>query len=426
MLTGESVPAEKGIQPVAASAAMGDRRCLAFSGTLVTSGRGLGVVIATGQQTGLGQISDMVTETEAISTPLIRKVNHFAHRLAMVIAVVSGLTFGLGYLIGGRDVIELLFASIALAVAAIPEGLPAIMTIVLAIGVRRMASRNALIRRLQAVDTLGALTVICSDKTGTLTRNEMTVQFIALAEGNCELSGTGYAPRGEIRLADQPVDAADYPALQTLLRAAALCNESELKEGDGGWQTHGDPMEGALLAAAGKGGLDFRQLHRDWPAIDTIPFESEHRFMATLHAIPAGQSIESVSQPRILFIKGAPERILDYCGQQLAGGELQPLDATSWHEREEQLANQGQRVLALAMKPVDASVERLDFDSVQHDLCLLGLVGIIDPPRDEGIESVAVRSGHPRGDDHRRSSADRQGDRKAAPYRRRQAGHQRR
>ena len=388
MLTGESVPAEKNIDALASETALGDRYSLAFSGTLVTSGRGVGVVVKTGEATELGKISNLVSATTAITTPLIAKVNRFAHFLAILIVVVAGLTIVIGYSMGRMSLIDLFFAAIALAVAAIPEGLPAIMTIVLAIGVRRMANRNAIIRRLAAVDTLGALTVICSDKTGTLTRNEMTVTSVAIADGIVDVSGTGYQPEGELSLNDQSLNLDDFSHLRMLLQAGILCSEADLTEENGVWRTSGDPMEGALLTLAAKAGLPFQQQRQTWETLDVIPFESENRFMATLHPVPKGEAAATKLGQRLAFIKGAPERILDCCHQVLTADGAREIDVNEWHQLEQQMANNGQRVLALACKSLKADAQQLDFESVQQDLMLLGLTGIIDPPRDEAIAAV--------------------------------------
>ncbi|HMO15153.1 MAG TPA: cation-transporting P-type ATPase [Pirellulaceae bacterium] len=388
MLTGESLPVEKDIRAVPENAELGDRQAMAFSGTLVTSGRGVGVVVETAARTELGKISTMVSETTAISTPLIQKVNHFAHWLAVIIGIFAAFTFLIGMIYRQQDLIELLFAAIALAVAAIPEGLPAIMTIILAIGVRRMAQRNAIIRRLPAVDTLGALTVICSDKTGTLTRNEMTVVAVGLADRDLTTTGTGYEPKGSLEDQGKAIDANQLPHLLSLAAAAVLCNESELEQESGQWRTQGDPMEGALLTLAAKAGFDNTAFRHNWPTLDTIPFESEHRFMATLHEIPADFSLPGVQQPRIAWIKGAPEKLVDACTRQLGVDGPQDIEPKLWHEREQRMAAAGQRVLALACKPLSGDCQRLDFDDVQTDLILLGLVGIVDPPREEAIAAV--------------------------------------
>jgi magnesium-transporting ATPase (P-type) len=391
MLTGESMPAEKNTDSLPNHAPLGDRHCLAFSGTLVTSGRGVGVVVETGSRTELGKISDMVAETASITTPLIRKVNQFAHVLAFIIMGVSATTVLLGYWLRGTPIIDLFFAAIALAVAAIPEGLPAIMTIILAIGVRRMAQRNAIIRRLPAVDTLGALTVICSDKTGTLTRNEMTVTRLQLANADINVSGTGYEPLGNLQQNGQELRVDDSAQLRWMLTAGVLCNESDLSFFEGQWRSSGDPMESALLTLAGKAGIQFEEERQRWETLDIIPFESQNRMMATLHPIPADTSLP-VTDPgeRIIFVKGAPEKVLDCCQQVLSDDGVYPCQIEHWHSLEQKMAADGQRVLALACKPVSRQTSRIDWQDAQRDLTLLGLVGIIDPPREEAIEAVKI------------------------------------
>jgi magnesium-transporting ATPase (P-type) len=397
MLTGESVPVTKETEVLPEVTDLGDRLCLAFSGTLVTSGQGVGLVVATGDHTELGKISQMVSDTKSITTPLIRQMNQFGHILAILIVAFAVLTFTMGYLVGGGEPVELFLAAVALAVAAIPEGLPAVMTIVLAIGVRRMANRNAIIRRLPAVDTLGALTVICSDKTGTLTRNEMTVTSIVTGGAVFEVSGVGYAPHGSIQAArhDLASEASSSSSnrdpegkiLHQLVRAGLLCNDADLTQEEGEWQPHGDPMEGALITLAMKSELDVDACRREWKTRDTIPFESRHRFMATLHDVPPSEQ-QAGSSGRIAFIKGAPEQILSMCDRQESEGEAKAIERSYWEEQAEHMASDGKRVLALGYLPGTDDQNQLDFDAVQSGLVMLGLVGIIDPPRDEAIRAV--------------------------------------
>jgi magnesium-transporting ATPase (P-type) len=380
ILTGESMAVEKITDPVAQEAVIGDRRCMAYSGTIVTHGQGAGVVVATGTQTEIGHISVLVSEVESVTTPLLRQMAQFGRWLTVAIMGIAVVTFAFGSLVRDYAAAEMFLAAVSLAVAAIPEGLPAIMTITLAIGVQRMARRNAIIRRLPAVETLGAVSVICSDKTGTLTRNEMTVRTIATAENLFELGGTGYDPHGAISLTNRGVLPEERPLLLEVVRAAVLCNDAVLEQRNDEWLVHGDPMEGALLASGLKAGLDIEAEGKQYPRTDLIPFESEHRFMATLHHSHAGETF--------IFLKGAPERVLKMCAHQRTIDGDQPLDSNYWLTRIEEMAQQGQRVLAIAVKPVSHEQMELKFSDVEHDLIMLGMFGLIDPPREEAIEAV--------------------------------------
>ncbi|MFB0936912.1 MAG: HAD-IC family P-type ATPase, partial [Propionivibrio sp.] len=312
-LTGESEPVEKSSDPVAEDAPIGDRTCMAYSGTLVVFGQGRGVVVATGDATEIGRIGRMLSEVDAVETPLTRQMAQFGRWLTATILVLAGFTLAFGTLVHGQPVGEMFLAAVGLAVAAIPEGLPAIMTITLAIGVQRMAGRNAIIRRMPAVETLGAVTTICSDKTGTLTKNEMTVLRLATADALVDVSGVGYAPHGGFTVDGREVDPV---RLIDVARAALLCNDATLREANGEWKLEGDPTEGALLTLALKLGLDARFEAEALPRIDVIPFESEHRFMATLHHDHAGHAFA--------FVKGAPERVIGMCARHRAGGEDRP------------------------------------------------------------------------------------------------------
>jgi magnesium-transporting ATPase (P-type) len=380
VLTGESIAVEKITDSVAQEAMIGDRRCLAYSGTLVTHGQGTGVVIATGAQTEIGHISTMVSEVESLTTPLLRQMAQFGRWLTLAILGIAVITFVFGSLVRDYVFAEMFLAAVSLAVAAIPEGLPAIMTITLAIGVQRMARRNAIIRRLPAVETLGAVTVICSDKTGTLTRNEMTVRMIATTSSLFELSGTGYDPHGSISLLDMHVLPEERPLLLEAIRAAVLCNDASLEHKDAEWLVHGDPMEGALLVSGMKAGLDIEAEAKQYPRTDLIPFESEHRFMATLHHSHTGDAF--------IFLKGAPERLLEMCAHQKTVNGDQPVDRDYWLNRIEEMAQQGQRVLAIAVKPVNHEQIELKFSDVENGLIMLGMFGLIDPPREEAVEAI--------------------------------------
>ncbi len=384
-LTGESVPVDKQVDAVADDAAIGDRICMGYAGTLVTQGQARAVVVATGAATEIGRIGRMLEAVEQGTTPLLRKMQDFGRILTLFILATGGLLFLFGTLVRGMGAGEMFMAAVGLSVAAIPEGLPAIMTITLAIGVQRMAARNAVIRRLPAVEALGSVTVICSDKTGTLTRNEMTVQEVICAGQSLDVEGAGYAPTGSLLLQGSAVDAAALaahsPAAAALVEAAALCNDASLHEKEQHWVLAGDPTEGALLTLAMKAGLSPTVVQVDRPRLDVIPFESEHRFMATLHACEAGSEV---------LVKGAPERILAMCSQQLeADGVERALDEAHWYNRIEAQARAGRRVLAFARCRLSAGKQDLEHADVASGLTLLGLVGIIDPPRDEAIRAVA-------------------------------------
>lgn len=378
-LTGESEAVEKSGAAVAAEAPIGDRSGMAYSGTLVVFGQGRGVVVATGDTTEIGRIGRLLAQVETVDTPLLKQMAQFGRWLTAGILALAAGTIVFGMLVHGQPAGEMFLAAVGLAVAAIPEGLPAIMTITLAIGVQRMAGRNAIIRRMPAVETLGAVTTICSDKTGTLTRNEMTVQRLATAEGEIAVSGIGYAPRGAFSMAGQGVDGGE---LADIARAALLCNDAILREADGEWRLEGDPTEGALLTLAMKAGLDAHFEAASLPRIDVIPFESEHRFMATLHHDHAGHAF--------VFVKGAPERLIGMCVRQRRAGQDEPIDPACWQARIDALAAEGFRVLALAMAPMAKGQRELTFADVEGSLTLLALAGIMDPPREEAIRAVAV------------------------------------
>ena len=380
VLTGESVAVDKGLAPVAASASLGDRTSMAFSGTLVAAGQGVGVAVGTGAATELGRISALLGEVEKLETPLIRQMDRFARQLTIVIVLISAAVFAFAHLARGYGADEAFMVVVGLAVAAIPEGLPAILTITLAIGVSRMAKRNAIVRRLPAVETLGSVSVICSDKTGTLTRNEMTVRAVVTAGGALEVTGVGYEPHGGFRSNGRDIDADRLPGLLELTRAALLCNDAELRQTDGAWTVDGDPMEGALASLAVKAGHQVEGVRRELPRRDEIPFDAAHRFMATLHHSHDGGAF--------VLVKGAPERVLAMCSTQLSAGGAAPLDCDYWHAAIVRLAQDGQRVLAFATRPMPADQQDLSFADVDGGATLLGVTGFIDPPRDEAIEAV--------------------------------------
>ena len=374
-LTGESVPVDKIEDPVDDKAQIGDRKSMAYSGTLVVSGRAKGIVVATGGNTELGHINQMLSGVKTMETPLLRQIERFGKILTIIILIVCAITFAYGRLFLDIGFVDMFKATVGVAVSAIPEGLPAIVTITLAIGVQRMAARHAIIRRLPAVETLGSVSRICSDKTGTLTRNEMVVSAVAIADASYEVTGEGYSPRGEILKDGKP--AAKNPVLEAMARASVLCNESSIHEEDGVWKLTGDPTEGALLPFAAKVGLSAETEIATLPRTNMIPFESEHKFMATLH-------------DSLLFVKGAPDVVINYCNrQELSNGIQAPLDREFWSKKNEEIASKGQRVLALA-RLTDAKIDEATFhaEGLTKELVLLGLVGIIDPPRDEAIAAV--------------------------------------
>ncbi|WP_437592641.1 cation-translocating P-type ATPase [Sorangium sp. So ce1000] len=383
-LTGESVPSDKNVAPVPEDAGVGDRKNLAFGGTLVTSGAATAVVVATGAATELGRISSMLHEATEIETPLTRSMAKVGRVLTVAIVAVALVIVGVA-LLRGYPPVDAMLAGISLAVAAIPEGLPAIITISLAIGVQRMARRRAVIRKLPAVETLGSTGVICSDKTGTLTRNEMTVralwapaagapgeEAVARAGEALEVTGVGYAPEGELRRDGAPVGEAPE-AVRALLRAGLLCNDARMTRDGDACGIEGDPTEGALVVAAQKLGVDVEGTRREHPRVDAVPFSSERQLMATLHEAPGGG--------RVIFMKGAPEAVLG----RAALSEAERAQAMAQVER---MAAQGMRVLAVASRPAGRDAASLDEAHLPEGFALLGLQGMIDPPRPEAIEAI--------------------------------------
>jgi magnesium-transporting ATPase (P-type) len=379
-LTGESVPTDKSTNAVSAKATVGDRKSMAFSGTLVVSGRATGVVVGTGSDTELGRINRMLQSVSALETPLMRQIHKFGLTITTVTLVVSALVFAYGHWIRDMPFRDIFQAVVAITVSVIPEGLPAIITITLAIGVHRMAQRHAIIRRLPSVETLGSVSRICSDKTGTLTLMEMMVVSAVTAESAYEITGKGYASEGEVK-PDGHAAGADA-VLQLLGRASVLCNDAELRHEEGVWKVDGDPTEGALYPFAGKAGLKRQIEEAAYPRIDSIPFESEHKFMATLHSTANGG--------KVLFVKGAPEVIFANSDrQQTRDGGYAPINRDHLLQAADKLAGQGERVLALAwLENPDVPTGSLGPGDLPKNLVLLGLVGLMDPPRQEAIEAV--------------------------------------
>jgi len=379
-LTGESVPVSKHADSLDHDIALADRKNQAYAGTLVTAGQAEGLVWATGDKTETGRIAWLISETIEISTPLTRKIAQFSKLLLWVILGLAGLTFAVG-VARGESAFDMFMAAVALAVGAIPEGLPAAVTIVLAIGVNRMAKRRAIIRKLPAVETLGSTTVICSDKTGTLTQNQMTVQEIRAGGHSYKVTGGGYETEGEILSKGEKIAPAAHPALIECLRAGVLCNDSQLISEEGRQTIQGDPTEAALIVVGAKAGLIHSKAKDAAPLIDTIPFESDHMFRATLHEGDEG---------RVIYKVGAVERLLDRCVDTLgAEGETVPLDKETVRADVDELASQGLRVIAFARRHTPDDQDSLEHQHVSDGLTFLGLQGMIDPPREEAIAAVA-------------------------------------
>ncbi len=354
---------------------------MAFASTLVTYGSGVGVVVHTGNKTEVGRISSLLDGAVSLETPLTRKIHHFSKFLLVIILILSAVTFAVGFL-RGQALIEIFMEAVALAVAAIPEGLPAAITIMLAIGVNRMAQRHAIIRKLPAVEALGSTTVICSDKTGTLTQNQMTVEQVYAGDGFYKLSGSGYDPEGEFNSLDTRILASENKALQACVMVGALCNDAILIQENGGWNIDGDPTEGALLVVAKKNGVDPDTLKKEWRQIDAIPFESQHAYMATLCKDPA-------ESENLIAWKGSIESAIKRCRFTMsANGRLEPFDEESLNLKSAAMGKVGMRVLALASKRVDSSKQHLDRPDVDSDMVFLGLQGMIDPPRPEVVDAI--------------------------------------
>ena len=377
-LTGESVPVEKTAGPIAEEhLTAGDQVNMAFMGTIIVNGRGWGVVVETGARTVLGQIARDVKELSVTETPLQRKMVKFAQFIGLLVlgSAVAIIVFGLFL---GMTLKELFITAVAASVATIPEGLPIVVTVTMAIGITRMARRNAIMRKLSAVETLGSTTIICSDKTGTLTKNEMTVKAVYDGEHGFEVTGSGYDPEGEILHDWEPTDKESLKRLHTMLRIGLLCNESRMVQEEGQFRIDGDPTEGALIVSAMKANLDPEEEKKAYPQVGIIPFESDRGFMATLH---------NHNGRKVIFLKGAPEKVLDMC-KDLPSGEA--LDRTKIEKTAERFAEDGLRVLAMGYKEVGESTVagKFSHDHLGNDLVFAGLQGMIDPPRPEAIEAI--------------------------------------
>ncbi len=379
-LTGESVPTDKSTRPVARDAGVGDRSSMMYSGTFVAAGQGTGIVTATGSRAEIGRIQDLLSRVESFDTPLTRQLAAFGRSLSVVILGLAALMVVVGRLLHDFSGGELVSATIGFAVAAIPEGLPALVTITLALGVQQMARRHAITRKLPAVETLGAVTTICSDKTGTLTKNEMTVREVVTLAGRYDVTGLGYAPDGHIRDDGRPALLADHSDLSDLVTALAVANDAEVAERDGRWRLLGEPTEGALRTLGLKAGVDHHACGRR----AVVPFDSEHKIMATLNGMPEHDGV-------VVLLKGAPDRLLDRSAvARTADGGSEPVDRRFWEEQIDALSAEGLRVLAGALRPADADADSLALEDLDEGLVFLGVVGILDPPRPEAIDAIAA------------------------------------
>ncbi len=375
-LTGESVPVEKKTGPIPEeNLTPGDQANMAFMGTVVVNGRAKGIVVETGPKTVLGQIAHEVKELSVTKTPLQQKIVKFAHFIGFLVLGSAAAISVLGFFIG-MAIAEIFKIAVAASVAAVPEGLPIVVTITMAIGISRMAKRNAIIRKLPAVETLGSTTIICSDKTGTLTKNEMTVKVIYDGQHSYEVTGSGYEPRGKILHDWESCDEVTLEKLCGVLRIGMLCNESNIMEEDGQFRVDGDPTEGALIVSAMKAGLNPEEERNRYPQLSILPFESDRGFMATLH---------QNNGRKFIFVKGAPEKIVEMCSQTSSGGSF---DKEKVYKTAEHFAEDGLRVLAMAYKEVPVELSELTHQHVGENLIFVGMQGMIDPPRPEAIDAV--------------------------------------
>lgn len=387
-LTGESSPVSKEPGPVENNTVLADQKNMVWMSTSVTGGRGRALVVETGIRTEIGRIAAEVKATGRESTPLQKRLNKLGTVLGIAGVMLAALVFGLG-LLRGHELTTMLMFSVAVAVSAIPEGLPAVISITLALGVRRMARKNAIIRRLSAVETLGSTTVICSDKTGTITRNEMTVRKLWADGQIIEVSGEGYEPEGEIQKEGHQLSNELTDNLVRFFEIGVLCNNARLKQEDGRWKVKGNPSEGALLVLAIKAGLDIEQKINEWPRLAEIPFSGEKKYMATLHKHQSDKGY-------VIMVKGAPERILEFCSRILKDGRMVELSDEIKKEVikiNEDFASQELRVMAAAFKEISPGGEKLEPAQVEEGLVFAGLWGMVDPPREESIQAVREARG---------------------------------
>jgi len=383
-LTGESAPVTKKADArLGQETLLADRANMGYASTLVTYGQGRGVVVATGDHTEIGRISEMISAAPNLETPLTRKMAAFGHKLLILILGLAALVVAVG-LARGESLDAILSSAIALAVGAIPEGLPAAVTVTLAIGVARMAKRRAIIRKLPAVETLGSTTVICSDKTGTLTRNQMAVREVVVGDCVVEIDGNGYEPEGAVRLDGNALKPDEAPGISECFLAGLVCNDSALVQKDGRWDAQGDPTEVALIVAAHRAALDDTAVKARLPRSDLIPFESQHQFMATLHG-------DSGAGRKRIYLKGAVEVVLERCDAALdAAGQPVRLDRGRVQAQVSRMTSGGLRLLAFARAEVDPETRHLDIQNLPSNFTFIGLQGMIDPPRTEAIDAVAA------------------------------------
>lgn len=380
ILTGESVPVAKNIAELDRDTSIVDRTCMAFSGTTVTSGQGLGVVVATGVSTEIGKIGGLLSNIEKLTTPLILKMNVLAKWITVLILSLAVALLFIGHYLLDSPFVDVFMAVVGLSVAAIPEGLPAVLTITLAVGVQAMAKRNAVIRVLPAIETLGAVSVICSDKTGTLTRNEMLVRRVQTASNIYEVTGEGYQPYGEVHC-DNASSQNTLAQLNDLALVCNLCNDAEIFENKGVWSHHGDPMEAALLSFSSKLlGDKYPATRQQWERTGVVPFDATNQYMATLN-VNAGEEAR-------LFVKGAPEKLIAFCNTERMGEHNVPINSQYWSEKAEGMAAEGLRVLGIATRDMPVNQPTIEAGDVKGQLCLLGLVGLMDPPRSGVKEAI--------------------------------------